>query len=96
LVKAVLGGQIEVPTLTKKVKMTIPAGTQPGTVFRLRGKGLPDLYGKKLGDELVQVGVDIPKRLSSQQKRLFEELANLNGEDTRSESLAEKFKRTFK
>ncbi len=96
LVKAVLGGEIEVPTLERRVKMTVPAGTQPGTVFRLRGKGLPDLYGKKLGDQLVQVSVDIPKKISAQEKKLFEELAELREEEVKPKSFTEKMKRTFK
>lgn len=96
LTRAVLGGEIEVPTLEKKVKMNVPAGTQSGTVFRLRGKGLPDLYGKRLGDELVKVNVEIPKKLSSKERELFEKLAKLRNEEISPQGFTEKFKRTFK
>jgi len=80
LVKAVLGADIQVPTLNGKVKMKIPSGTQSHTVFRLKGKGIINLHSKRPGDELVEVEVEIPTRLSLQQKRLFEELAKLQKE----------------
>ena len=76
---AVLGGQVEVPTLTGKVKVTIAPGTQPGKVLRLRGKGLPtiDQYGRQYatGDMLINVGVYIPEHLSRDEKKLMEQLA---------------------
>ncbi len=76
---AVLGGQVEIPTLTGKVKVTIAPGTQPGKVLRLRGKGLPtiDQYGRQYatGDMLVNVGVYIPEHLSRDEKKLMEQLA---------------------
>ncbi|MFA5115018.1 MAG: molecular chaperone DnaJ [Candidatus Omnitrophota bacterium] len=80
LVKAILGGEIEVPTLSGKVKMKIPAGTQSNKVFRLKYKGVADLRGGPAGDELVRVNVEIPTRLNSQQRRLIEEFARLSGE----------------
>lgn len=70
-----LGSEIEVPTLDGKVILKIPAGTQPGKVFRIKGKGLPDLRGHGTGDELVRINVDIPERLSSNEKKLLEEFA---------------------
>ena len=76
---ATLGGQVEVPTLTGKVKLTISPGTQPGKVLRLRGKGLPiiDQYGRQYatGDELINIGVYIPEHLSKDDKKLMEQLA---------------------
>jgi molecular chaperone DnaJ len=75
LPQAMLGAELSVPTLEGGVMMRIPAGTQSGTTFRLRGKGMPDLRGKGAGDELVKVSVEIPRRLSSRQKELIEELA---------------------
>ena len=76
---ATLGGQVEVPTLTGKVKVTIAPGTQPGKVLRLRGKGLPaiDQYGRQyaVGDELINIGVYIPEYLSKDDKKLMEQLA---------------------
>lgn len=76
---ATLGAQVEVPTLSGKVKVTISPGTQPGKVLRLRGKGLPiiDQYGRRydIGDELINIGVYIPEHLSSDEKKMMEKLA---------------------
>ncbi|MCH7760315.1 molecular chaperone DnaJ [candidate division TA06 bacterium] len=74
---AALGGKIEVPTLTGQVKMKIPSGTQSGKVFRLRGKGLPRLEGYGRGDQLVEIVIWTPKKLSSEEKRLLKELEDL-------------------
>lgn len=74
---AILGTEIEVPTLSGKVKMKIPSGTQPGTVFRLRGKGLPEVNSNRLGDELIQIGIEIPKKISNREKKLLEEAVKL-------------------
>lgn len=96
LIKAILGGEIIVPALNGSVEMKIPAGTQPNRVFRLRNKGIPDVHGRGIGDELVKVNVKIPTNLSVQQKRLIEELARISGEDIDSkESIVEKIKKTF-
>jgi molecular chaperone DnaJ len=75
LPQALLGAELSVPTMEGSVIMRIPPGTQGGTTFRLRGKGMPDLRGKGTGDELVKVSVEIPRNLSSRQKELVEELA---------------------
>jgi len=79
LSKAVLGAEVDVPTLGGHVKMKIPPGTQSGKIFRLREKGIPDVHGRGSGDELVQINVEIPARLSSQQRKLMEEFARLSG-----------------
>ena len=75
---AALGGQVEIPTLTGKVKVTITPGTQPGKVLRLRGKGLPmiDQWGRQygVGDLLVNIGVYVPEKLSKDEKKIFEDL----------------------
>ncbi len=76
-IEAVLGTEIMVPTLNGKVKMKIPAGTQPDTVFRLKNKGMPELNSGRFGDELVEVGVKIPKKVSGKEKKLFEEIAKI-------------------
>lgn len=81
LVKAVLGGDMEVPTLEGNVKMKVPPGTQPNTVFRLKGKGVINLHTKRNGDEFVEVEVDIPKKLSTRERNLFVEWAKLTGEN---------------
>jgi molecular chaperone DnaJ len=71
---AALGGSVEVPTLGGKAKLKIPAGTQSGTTLRMRGKGVPHLRGRGTGDELVRVVVWVPKRPSSDEKKLLKEL----------------------
>lgn len=97
LSKAILGGEVEVATLNGKVKMKIPCGTQSGKIFRLKEKGVPDLHGRGIGDELVRVNVEIPMRLSPEQRRLIEEFARLSGEDINSkESFTDKIKKAFK
>jgi len=73
--QAVLGATIRVPTLNHSQVLKIPAGTESGTVFRLRGKGLPKLNGGGHGDLYVEVQVEIPKKLTQVQKRLIEELS---------------------
>lgn len=73
---AVLGGQVEVPTLDGKVMIKIDPGTQPGKVLRLRGKGLPALqsYGYGNGDLIVNVSVYIPETLSREEREAFERM----------------------
>jgi len=75
LPRAILGGEMNVPTLDGTVQMKIPPGTQGGSTFRLKGKGMPDLRGKGVGDELVKVAVAIPRVLNDRQRALIEELA---------------------
>ena len=72
--QAILGDDIEVPTLTGRVRMHIPPGTQSGKIFRLKGKGIPHLHGYGHGDQLVRVLVWIPSKLSSKEKQLLQEL----------------------
>jgi molecular chaperone DnaJ len=71
----VLGGTMEVKTLTGTESMELPAGTQTGTVFRLKAKGMPDLQGRGHGDVLVTVRISVPKKATKEQRRLLEELA---------------------
>ena len=78
--QAALGADIEVPTLDGKVKLTIPEGTQPGTVFRLRGKGIPYLRGSGRGDHYVTVNISVPKNLSHSQKEALREYAKAMNE----------------
>ena len=75
--KAILGTEIEVPTLVGKVKMKVPSGTQPNTIFRLKNKGIVNLRTKRLGDQLVELEIEIPRRLSSKERKILEELAKL-------------------
>ena len=78
-VQAALGAEVEVPTLDGKVKYTIPEGTQTGTTFRLRGKGVPYLNGSGRGDQYVTVNIETPKNLSKEQKELLREFAEATG-----------------
>jgi len=73
--QAALGASLEVPTLSGRAELTVPPGTQHGQVFRLRGLGMPDLRSGRAGDELVQVLVEIPKKLSPRQEELLREFA---------------------
>jgi len=77
--QAALGDQVEIPTLTGKVRLSVPEGTQSGKVFRLRGKGMPHLNGHGQGDQLVKVTVWTPTKLTDKEKGLLEELAQLEG-----------------
>lgn len=74
---AVLGTRLQVPTLTGSAAVTVPAGTQPGAVLRLRGKGLPELGGSHRGDEYVVVQLHVPESLSRQQRELYTRLREL-------------------
>lgn len=78
--QATLGADIEVPTLDGAEKLPVPEGTQPGTVFRIRGKGIPYLRGSGRGDQFVTVRVAVPKNLSSSQKELLRQFAASMGE----------------
>ncbi len=96
LTKAILGAEVEVPTLNGKVEMKIPPGTQAGRIFRLKEKGIPDVHGRSIGDELVRVNVEIPAHLTSEQRRLIEEFARVSGEDINKGSFTDKIKKAFK
>ena len=79
IVQAALGAEVEVPTLDGKVKYSIPEGTQNGTVFRLRGKGITNLRGGGRGDQFVTVKVEIPTGLNNEQKDLLRKFAETLG-----------------
>ena len=74
LFRSVLGAEIKVPTLRGPERLRIPEGTQTGSVFRIRGKGLPNLEGRGQGDLYATVHVAIPTQLSREQRRLMEML----------------------
>src|SRR6202042_688832 len=77
----VLGGEVDVPTLSGQVAMTIPAGTQNNRLLRLAGRGLPQVKGKASGDQYVRLIGQLPQNLTDKEKKLFKELASLrNGE----------------
>jgi molecular chaperone DnaJ len=79
--QAALGAEIDVPTPHGKMRIKIPAATQSGSVFRLKGKGVPDVRGYGHGDALVRVLVETPKKLSAKQRELLEEFARISGEE---------------
>jgi len=96
-VQAALGAEIEVPTLDGKAAIKIPAGTQPGNMFRLKGKGVKNVQGYGLGDLHVRIQVEVPIRLSSAQKTKLEEFAQLcDGEESPlSQRFIEKARKLF-
>ena len=79
-VTAALGGEINVPTLDGKASVKIPAGTQSGTVFKLRNKGMPHLRGSGHGQLLVRVAVEVPTKLTSEQRKKLEDFASSCGD----------------
>jgi len=73
---AVFGTNAEVPTIDGRAKIKIPAGTQSGKIFRLKGKGFPEVQGYNRGDQLIHVNVWTPQHVSSEEKDMLEKLAN--------------------
>ena len=95
--QAALGAEIEVPTLRGKAKLTIPKGTQYGETFRMQGEGLPDLHGRHVGDQIVQVLVEVPRKMSKHQERLLREFAETEDHQVLPESkgIMDKIKEYF-
>jgi molecular chaperone DnaJ len=79
--QAALGTEIDIPTLDGRRKLKVPAGTQSGHLFRLRGLGVPDLNGYSRGDQVVRLAVETPRTLSARQRELLEEFARISGEE---------------
>ena len=79
--QAVLGAELEIPTIDGRVKYTIPEGTQTGTVFRLRGKGIPVLNGRGRGDQYVTVTIETPRDLNREQKEALKKFSETLGEN---------------
>ena len=75
---AALGTSVEVPTINGKVKIKVPAGTQSGKVFRLKGKGLPAVQAYGVGDQLIHVNVWTPKKLTDKERKLLEQLREMS------------------
>jgi molecular chaperone DnaJ len=80
-VQAALGAEVEVPTLEGKVTVRVPDGTQSGKVLRLAGRGLPTLGSRSRGDQLVQIFVEVPIKMTERQRELLEEFAKESGAD---------------
>ena len=85
-VQAALGAEIEIPTLEGKEKIIIPEGTQTGTVFRFKGKGIPVLRGSGRGTQHVKVSVEVPKKLNEKQKEVLRQFAELTGDEVHEQS----------
>ncbi|MBL8825276.1 MAG: molecular chaperone DnaJ [Planctomycetia bacterium] len=83
--QAALGGELEVPTLTGASSVTLPRGTNHGDIFRIRGKGMPDVRGRGNGDLLIRTLIDIPKKLTKRQEELLRELAEIDQKHVSSE-----------
>jgi molecular chaperone DnaJ len=84
--QAALGSKIEVPSLGGKVELTIPPGTQHGQAFRMPGKGLPGLRTRQRGDEIVQVWIEVPRKLSKRQEEILREYAAIEDQAVLPES----------
>ncbi len=96
---AALGGSIIAPTLEGKVDLRIPAGSQSGSSFRLRNKGIADIHGRGRGDQYVRVLVEVPKKISPRQRELLKEMQRIESDSTSSNDtypLLERFKETLK
>jgi molecular chaperone DnaJ len=92
-VDALLGTQIEVPTLTGKAMLNIPAGTHPGQIFRLKGKGFPDIGGYAPGDMLIKIVVDIPSKVSEEERQALEKLRKTSSASPLVSEFRDKMKR---
>lgn len=88
--EAALGASVEVPTLDGKADLHIPSGTQTGTIFKMKGKGIKKIDSQEHGDEFIKVIIDTPKKLTKKQKELLEELRKEEGEATKRKSIFDK------
>lgn len=99
-VQAALGDELDVPTLEGKAKLKVPEGTQPGTIFRMKGKGVPNVSGYGRGDQHVLIKVITPTKLSEKQKSLLKDFAKMGGDQQNvtpsgDKSIFEKVKDAF-
>ncbi len=92
--QAVLGAELEVETIHGNATLEVPAGTQPGREFRLRGQGIPRLDGHGKGDHVVRVGVEVPdpRELSDEEIALLRQLAGLSGRPVKEEGILDRMK----
>ena len=98
IVQAARGAQLSIPTLEGDLELDFEAGTQPGEVRVLRGKGMPSLQRSGRGDHRVLVNVSVPRRLTDEQRELLERFEQLSGEDTyrRDEGFFEKLRNAIR
>ena len=93
--QAALGAEVRVPTLNGEEALKVPAGTQTGTVFRVRGQGMPVLGGRGKGDLFVSVSVITPTSLTREQRKLLEQLAKIETKDLEDKKLVDKVRDIF-
>jgi molecular chaperone DnaJ len=93
--QAALGAEVKVKTLHADESLKVPAGTQTGTVFRVRGQGMPVLGGRGKGDLFVSVSVITPTSLNREQRKLLEQLAKIETEDLQDKRLVDKVRDIF-
>jgi molecular chaperone DnaJ len=86
--KAALGGEVKVPTLEGSAVLKVPAGTASGKVFRLRGKGLPEVHGRGIGDLHVKLYVEVPTKLNAEQRAALQAFADSCDEHTHPEEVS--------
>ena len=91
--QAVLGAELEIPTIDGKVKYDLPEGTQSGATFRLKGKGIPSINGRGRGDQYVTVYIETPKGLNREQKDALKKFAEAMGESGSFEERKKFFKK---
>jgi molecular chaperone DnaJ len=93
--QAALGTSLEIPTLTGKARISITAGTQAGKILRMRNKGIPNVHGSGIGDQLVQIQVYVPTKLNNEEREIIknmENLENLKPSKDGHKNIFEKFK----
>jgi molecular chaperone DnaJ len=78
--QATLGAEVVVPTIDGRVSYQVHEGTQPGDVFKLKGKGIPHLGGRGRGDQFVRITIEVPKNLSAKQKEILQEFDSVADE----------------
>lgn len=90
---ATLGTKIDIPTVSGDVELTVPSGTQSGTQFRLKGKGVKELNSNNIGDQYVEVKVEVEEKLSREEKELYKKLKDLQGKNSAYDRFKSNFKR---
>jgi molecular chaperone DnaJ len=93
---AALGGEIEVASMEGPVPLTLQPGTQSGSTYRLRGRGMPSIRGSSRGDQLVTVHVVVPTKLTKRERELLEAFAGEGGDHVEERSFFERVKEAFK
>ncbi len=90
--QAVMGTELEIPTLTGKVNLKIPAGTQSGKLLRLRGKGIPRINSHLVGDQMVKIQIETPRKPNKQEREIYQRLADYYGGRSKGGSIFRKIK----